>query len=271
MFALVKRCALSQWRDVKYNVARFVIFVLQSVVFGVVFRELRRTDFASMQSTLGVICLIAGFPCAMSILTTSAIVLRGRGAFYRETASNTYSAALFPLAHFLVEIPTTAFMLLASYPVSYFIVRFEPTAAAFFQFWFAGFLLVMMAIAFGLLITFMLPSHQVMLIFFGLSQNFWWLFNSVFVSYPTLPAGWRWFFQITPYNHAVSSMAISQFKGSTTMVNFAGEMRNEEDVLRSEWGYKSSEQWLQCLITIVFIGFFLMLSMLASRVIRHVK
>ncbi len=68
-----------------------------------------------------------------------------------------------------------------AYAIAYFIIRFSTDADDFFWFWFSGYLCTLQAICFGTLIAFMLPSHQVMMIFFGLSQNFWWLFNGVFV------------------------------------------------------------------------------------------
>jgi ABC-2 type transporter len=136
---LTHRAFRTQWRDVKYNMARFITFGLQSIFFGVVFRDIHRTDFASVQvrmgfgifdfrvglsamivcdgwwpqSTLGVICLMQGFPTAMSILTSSSVMLNVRAPFYRETASNTYKSALFPLASFIPEIFWLAVMMLA--------------------------------------------------------------------------------------------------------------------------------------------------------------
>ncbi len=41
--------ALTQWRDVSYNVSRFVLLILQYLVFGTLFRGLQRTDYPSVQ------------------------------------------------------------------------------------------------------------------------------------------------------------------------------------------------------------------------------
>jgi hypothetical protein len=46
---LTHRAFRTQWRDVKYNMARCITFALQSIFFGVVFRDLHRSDFASVQ------------------------------------------------------------------------------------------------------------------------------------------------------------------------------------------------------------------------------
>ena len=37
------------------------------------------------------------------------------------------------------------------------------------------------------------------------------------------------------------------------------------------WGFKVDEQWMQCLVALGFIGGYLLFSMIASSVIRHVK
>jgi hypothetical protein len=55
-------------------------------------------------------------------------------------------------------------------PISYFIIRFSPEAARFFAFWFTNYLSALTGVAFGMLLTFMLPGHQVVMILFGLSQ-----------------------------------------------------------------------------------------------------
>lgn len=139
----------------------------------------------------------------MSILTMSALIFRNRAAFYRETASNTYKAALYPLANVLIEIPWVAVMTLAVrfwstacaalytlrasvfvYDIvcvcsststqciscAYFIIRFNPHAEQFFTFWFFQFLLCMVGTSFGVLLALILPAHQVIMIMFGLSQ-----------------------------------------------------------------------------------------------------
>ena len=110
---LLNRAVLAQWRDVKYNLARFVMFTLTFIFFGVLFRDLHRGDFAGVQSTLGVIAFMACFPGALLVLTQASVVLAKRAPFYRETGSNTYKSALFPLAQFISEIPWVVALTLA--------------------------------------------------------------------------------------------------------------------------------------------------------------
>ena len=158
-------------------------------------------------------------------------------------------------------------------------MEFSTEADRFFEFWFAGFLNSMTGLACGLMAAFMFPGHQVVMIFFGITQSFWWLFNGLFVKCEcncwclvrvvcaacvyckgccfafaaiadlvtmcwsrqdcsecfcalvtfalellnhcadsNVPRGWRWVFQMCPYNHAVNSMAISQFKDTGRIV-----------------------------------------------------
>lgn len=54
--------------------------------------------------------------------------------------------------------------------ICYFIIRFVPTAEAFFTFWFYAYLLGLMGCTFGIMLAFLLPAHQVIMIVFGLSQ-----------------------------------------------------------------------------------------------------
>jgi ABC-type multidrug transport system permease subunit len=55
-------------------------------------------------------------------------------------------------------------------PIAYFIIGFSTEASRFFTFWFTNYLSALTGVAFGTLLTFMLPGHQVVMILFGLSQ-----------------------------------------------------------------------------------------------------
>ncbi len=43
---------LSQWRDTKYNIARFITIAFMFLFFGLVFRDIKRRDFATVQVPL---------------------------------------------------------------------------------------------------------------------------------------------------------------------------------------------------------------------------
>lgn len=45
-----------------------------------------------------------------------------------------------------------------------------------------------------------------------------WLFNGVVTQYSHIPKGWRWFYYITPYNHASYGMAVSQMGNSDRII-----------------------------------------------------
>ena len=46
---VLRRAWLSQWRDVKYNVARLLVVVFMYLLFGLIFQDLDRTNFATIQ------------------------------------------------------------------------------------------------------------------------------------------------------------------------------------------------------------------------------
>lgn len=46
---LLQRVSRTHWRDTKYNIPRFMVFLIMYTIFGVLFRELKRNDFAGMQ------------------------------------------------------------------------------------------------------------------------------------------------------------------------------------------------------------------------------
>jgi hypothetical protein len=45
-------------------------------------------------------------------------------------------------------------------------------------------------------------------------------FNGMFIAYSSIPKGWRWMYQITPYNHVTNALAMSQFHDSGKIIEF---------------------------------------------------
>lgn len=79
-------------------------------------------------------------------------------------------------------------------------------------------------------------------------------------------------FQMTPYNHAVNAMAISQFHGTDRQISVVGGPSVlEYDLLEDVWGFKYSERWMQTLVLIAFAGGFIIFAMCAAKFIRFVK
>jgi hypothetical protein len=70
--------------------------------------------------------------------------------------------------------------------VSYFLVNLSSDAGVFFFYYLCSYNLYMMCIAASLMLAFLMPNHQVMMILFGVSQNFWWTFNGVFIACASL-------------------------------------------------------------------------------------
>ncbi len=103
--------------------------------------------------------------------------------------------------------------------ISYFLVGFSNEAERFFVLWFSTFMLALVGVAMGMLFAFLLPNQAVMSIFVGVSQNLSWLFNGVVIQYAYIPLGWRWFYYMTPYNHACDAMASSQMGNSVRPID----------------------------------------------------
>ena len=53
---------------------------------------------------MGIIILLCGFMGVGFLLMNAALITRIRESFYRETGSNSYHGALFPIAYLLVEL-----------------------------------------------------------------------------------------------------------------------------------------------------------------------
>jgi hypothetical protein len=70
--------------------------------------------------------------------------------------------------------PSAHFSTFQAVSLLYFTVTFNADADRFFFFWFSSYLLYVMGISMSLMLSLLMPNHQVLMILFGVTQNMWW-------------------------------------------------------------------------------------------------
>ena len=87
--------------------------------------------------------------------------MRARAVFYRERFSRMYGPEVYGLAHIIVELPWTAFIVLSCTCILYFMVGFAPTATQFFFYVFTLWILTIKMLSLGQFAAAVLQTPEV--------------------------------------------------------------------------------------------------------------
>lgn len=109
-----------------------------------------------------------------------------------------------------------------------------------------------------------------------------------------LPKAWRWFYQVTVYNHAISAIVTTQFHGQNATVvseriipslhaiavfilttgcvgqTLGTETIPVESLLNAVWGFDYSEHQVQSFVLLAYTALFLLLAMYHGHTKRFV-
>ena len=176
-YYVLRRLFTIYWRDTQYAFAKFGILLFMSIVFGLVYAGIDDSDEAGMVSKIGCVYVAVGFVSVMHVSYTMPFVLRMRAVFYREKASSAYAAHVYSTSLGIVEIPYLVALTLTFTIPMYFMIGFERSAGAFFQFNLVLFLIGMYFSYLGQLFSSLSPNMQVSDIFAAMCLDLIHLFG----------------------------------------------------------------------------------------------
>ena len=155
---LFQRNFSAYWRNQKFIYSRYLVQTILSIIFGLIYLNLKATDVASASSLIGAIFMGVIFS-AISFMTTSIpVFFEARPTFYREKAAKYYSPAYWAVCQLLIEMVWTIPGLIVTVIPCYFMVGMERNAGTFFVYVFATFLLFLAYLTMGMLVSSMTPN-----------------------------------------------------------------------------------------------------------------
>ncbi|ETW05787.1 hypothetical protein H310_03471 [Aphanomyces invadans] len=208
---LVQRFMRMYWRTASYNWTRLVIAVFLAVLFGAVFCKINYNTFAGANGGAGVIFITALFLSLLSFNSVLPLATEERESFYRERASQTYSAVWYFVGATVAELPYVFFNSFLFTAIFYPFVGFQGT---FLDALFYGLnlsLMVLMNVYMGQLTAYAAPRVEVATLLGILINSIFFLFMGFNPPSSSIPAGYRWLYHVTPQKYSLAAMTASVF------------------------------------------------------------
>nr|GEX68219.1 pleiotropic drug resistance protein 2-like [Tanacetum cinerariifolium] len=203
----------SYWRNIQYNVTRFITTIVIAILFGVVFwkKGEKMENQQDLLNILGALYAIVVFNGAINQNAVQPIVAVERTVFYRERAAGMYSSLPYALAQVTIEsiyitIQTSIYVFLL-YPM----IGFEWTTAKVLWFYFYMLMSNIYFIMFGMMTMSLTPSPQISAVLIYFFLCLWNLFSGFIIPRPQIPKWSRWCYWGTPLSWTIYGLLTSQF------------------------------------------------------------
>ena len=148
---VLKRTALSTWRQPSYQYTRFFQHIAFALVTGLLFLRLDNT-YATLQYRVFVVFTAAIIP-AIILAQVMPFWIMSRSIWIREETSKTFSGAVFAITQLLSEIPYAIISALCFFLLIYYMTGFNPDSNRAGYFFIMTFLLELFSITVGALIA----------------------------------------------------------------------------------------------------------------------
>ena len=284
MKMVMQRFFRMYWRTASFNLTRFFVSLVLGLVFGITYIDSEYTSFTGINSGMGMLYLTVAFLGISSFNSSLPIASQERGVFYRERAAQTYNAVWYFFASSVVEIPYTFLAVMLFMAPFYPMVGFSG-ASAFFTFWLAVSMHVLLQAYIGEFLVFLLPNVEVAQILGFLLALIFLLFMGFTPPAGDLPTGYKWLYHITPQKYTFAVLASLVFGdcpdsgvgddvGCELMTNVPPTLPSGLTVksyLDSVFLVDHSEIWRNNGIVLAFLVLFRVLTLVAMRFVNHQK
>uniref|UniRef100_H3GFN6 ABC transporter domain-containing protein n=2 Tax=Phytophthora ramorum TaxID=164328 RepID=H3GFN6_PHYRM len=208
---LLQRSFRSYWRTASYNITRAGISLVLALIFGVAFLEADYGSYAGANAGVGMLFIATGFNGIVSFFGVLPVAVGDRASFYRERAGQTYSALWYFMAGSIVEIPYVFASTLLFSVVFYPMVGFTGGIASGALFWVNTALLVLLQVYMGQLLAYALPTAELAMVVGVVVNTASFLFMGFNPPVNSIPAGYKWLYQIVPLRYSFSALAALVF------------------------------------------------------------
>ncbi|TMW67915.1 hypothetical protein Poli38472_007587 [Pythium oligandrum] len=249
---LIQRFLDLYWRTPTYNLGRFLVSAFVGVIVGLSF--------------LGV-----------DYNTSGACI------YYRERASQTYSALSYFADSAVAEIPYV-FVSSLAFMVPYFPMSGFSGAGKFFLYWLVFSMHVLFSGYVGQFLAYALPSIELAVIISVVILAFFMNFTGFNPPPTVLPTGWRWMYEITPPRFSFNALSAIVFGdcpaddpsaiGCARLNDLPPTLPANltvKEYVETVFEVKHSDIGLNMLYFFISIVFFRVLAMLSLRFLNHQK
>ncbi|EEY60560.1 ATP-binding Cassette (ABC) Superfamily [Phytophthora infestans T30-4] len=201
---LMRRFLRLYWRSPFYTFTRMVTALTLGLMFGLVYSG--SNDFTSYQGANGAVGLIFFSTCFLGVgayIHVLPVAFEERGPYYRERASETYSALWYFVASSVVEIPYAAVASMIFVSVFYPMAGFSAYGdfAQVVVYWLVLTMHILFQTFFGQFFTFAMPSIELAAVWGALFDSIFLMFMGYNPPAASIPDGYKWLFQLVPHRY----------------------------------------------------------------------
>jgi len=203
----------SYWKNPPYNAMRYLMTLLDGLVFGTVFWQ-KGTKIESQQdlyNLLGATYAAIFFLGATNCFTVQPVVSIERTVFYREKAAGMYSPLSYALAQTCMEIIYNILQGMLYTILIYVMIGYDWKADKFFYFMFFIIASFNYFTLFGMMLVSLTPSAMLASILVSFVLPLWNLFAGFLVAKTAIPIWWRWYYWANPVSWTIYGVVASQF------------------------------------------------------------
>ncbi|KAG8046967.1 hypothetical protein GUJ93_ZPchr0008g11832 [Zizania palustris] len=203
----------SYWKNPPYNAMRYLMTLLNGLVFGTVFWQ-KGKNLSSQQdlfNLLGATYAATFFLGAANCITVQPVVSIERAVFYRERAAGMYSSLSYAFAQASVEVIYNIIQGILYTVIIYSMIGYDWKVDKFFYFMFFIAASFNYFTLFGMMLVACTPSALLANILITFALPLWNLFAGFLIVRPAIPVWWRWYYWANPVSWTIYGVVASQF------------------------------------------------------------
>ncbi|KAL4603910.1 hypothetical protein ACB092_10G157600 [Castanea dentata] len=244
---------LTYWRSPHYNLARYLVFILSSSLFGALLWQKGKKiesemDIINIQGAMFILMQFMGICNCSGILP---YIFTERNVAYRERFSGMYSLWAFSFAQVAVEIPYIFFQAFLFTTITYPVIGFYWSAYKVFWYFYTMFSMLLFFSYFGMLFVSLTPTYLVASVFSGFSYTMLNLFSGFLMPGPKIPTWWVWAYRICPTAWSLQGFLSSQY-GDIEEIMIHGGQTAINAYIQSYYGYNYNQLVLVAVVLLAF-------------------
>ncbi|KAK9156688.1 hypothetical protein Scep_003262 [Stephania cephalantha] len=215
----------SYWRNSQHNVARFLVTIVISVIFGIIYWN--RGNKTSKQQDL--LNLLGGIVTAVSTLgptnaaAAQALMIIERTTFFRERAAGMYSALPHAFAQVAVETIYLFIQTIIFTVPLYAMLGFSWQGEKFLWFFYFSFMSFVYFVVYSMMVVALSSGHQTAFIIMSFFYNFWILFCGYVIPRSQIPVWWRWFYWCSPISWTIYGIETALVGDKNNLLDIPGQ------------------------------------------------
>jgi ABC-type multidrug transport system permease subunit len=245
------------WRSPNYNFTRFMFLTCCSLLFGCTYWGLQPRDVQSAQSVLGIVFYSMTYAGMINYILALPVIFGERVVYYRERASNLYSAFAYRVALILVELPYLFTCSIVFVSIFFNFVRWNGAfdLTQFATHWLVVFLYFSCTTFFGQALGALCPNILVAQLTGNIVYCIWFLLGGLYFPFPSIRPTFVQLGYVVPSSYGFRALAVANFycdfsnmdntcpmiaiNGSTTRMNYNGTDPYLSQYMDDEYGFYS--------------------------------